>query len=185
MVTDARSPDDAELLLAWRNGDTNAGEALFDRHADAVARLLANKVDDDVAELLQATFVRILDGGEQLRPGRAFRTYAMTTARNMLRKHLRERQRGRDIDFEVDSIAELARRPSSILGERDEHRLLLEGLRRLPIDDQLMIELYYWEFKNPGDPNPATRRAFGSNSTGSHGVRRWLPVLPSAPACSR
>jgi RNA polymerase sigma factor (sigma-70 family) len=145
VVTDARSPDDAELLLAWRNGDTNAGEALFDRHADAVARLLANKVDDDVAELLQATFVRILDGGEQLRPGRAFRTYAMTTARNMLRKHLRERQRGRDIDFEVDSIAELARRPSSILGERDEHRLLLEGLRRLPIDDQLMIELYYWE----------------------------------------
>lgn len=143
-MTDERDRDD-QLLRAWRNGDARAGETLFDRHADAVARFLANKVDDDAAELTQATFVRMLDGRDRIRRGRAFRAYALTTAYNMLRKHLRELARGRMVDFAVDSIAGLARRPSSVIGEREEHRLLLEGLRRLPIDDQTIIELFYWE----------------------------------------
>lgn len=157
-MTDDRGQDDA-LLAAWRDGDTQAGEALFDRHADAVARFLANKVDDDAAELIQATFVRMLDGRDRVRHGGAFRARALTTARNVLYRHLRERARDRDreVDFEVDSIAELSRRPSSIIGEREEHQVLLEGLRRLPIDDQILIELFYWE----GLDSPAVGEVVG------------------------
>jgi DNA-directed RNA polymerase specialized sigma24 family protein len=112
---------DDELLRAWRKGDAQAGTELFDRHADAVARFLANKVDDDAAELVQATFVRMLDGRDRVRRGGAFRAYALATARSVLQKHLREQSRGRMVDFEVDSVAQLTRRPSSIIGEREEH----------------------------------------------------------------
>lgn len=34
---------------------------------------------------------------------------------------------------------------SQILGARQEQRLLLEALRRIPIDCQIVCELHYWE----------------------------------------
>lgn len=34
---------------------------------------------------------------------------------------------------------------SQILGTRQEQRLLLEALRRIPIDCQIVCELHYWE----------------------------------------
>lgn len=37
---------DQELLLAWKSGETDAGERLFDRHYEAVSRFFQNNVDD-------------------------------------------------------------------------------------------------------------------------------------------
>jgi RNA polymerase sigma-70 factor (ECF subfamily) len=31
------------------------------------------------------------------------------------------------------------------VGARQEHQLVLEGLRHLPLDDQILLELFYWE----------------------------------------
>ena len=42
-------------------------------------------------------------------------------------------------------MAELAPGPTTVAGRRQEHRLLLEGLRRLPIEHQHALELFYWE----------------------------------------
>jgi RNA polymerase sigma-70 factor (ECF subfamily) len=136
---------DAELLDTWRSGDDQAGERLFDRHADAVARFFENKVRDGAEDLTQATFLRMIEGRERVREGVAFRAFVLGIARNVLREHIREQVRGRKVDPEVDCMAELAPGPSTVLGERDEQRLLLEGLRRLPIDQQILLELFYWE----------------------------------------
>ncbi len=136
---------DARLLDAWRDGDDAAGLALFDRHADAVVRFFENKVREGAEDLIQATFLRMLDGGERVRHGVAFRAFVLAIARNVLREHLRELARGRAVDPEVDSMAQLAPGPATIAGQREEHRLLLEGLRCLPIADQILLELFYWE----------------------------------------
>jgi RNA polymerase sigma factor (sigma-70 family) len=136
---------DVELLEAWRGGDDRAGEELFDRHANTVARFFENKVRESAEDLTQTTFVRMIEGRERVREGRAFRAYVFGIAQNVLREHLRALARGRNIDPDVDTMAELAPGPSTVVGVREEHRVLLEGLRRLPIQQQMLLELVYWE----------------------------------------
>ena len=53
--------------------------------------------------------------------------------RFVLGKHLRKLGRGRSVDPEVDSMAELAPGPTTLACRRQEHGLLLDGLRRLPL----------------------------------------------------
>ena len=43
------------------------------------------------------------------------------------------------------AVQDLAPGPSSIMFEKTEQRLLLEALRSLPMDDQFVLELHYWE----------------------------------------
>lgn len=131
--------------MAWRQGDVSAGERLFDRHADAVARFFENKVQRSAEDLVQTTFLRMIEGIERLRADEAFRAFVFAVARNVLREHLRELLRGRQIDPAVDSMAALDPGPSTALGMRQEHQLMLEGLRHLSIDDQILLELFYWE----------------------------------------
>jgi RNA polymerase sigma factor (sigma-70 family) len=136
---------DAELLEAWRGGDDRAGEQLFDRHADAVARFFENKVRESADDLTQTTFLRMIESRERVREGAAFRGYVFGIAQNVLREHLRRLARGRDVDPDVESMAELAPGPGTMAGVREEHRVLLEGLRRLPVQHQMLLELVYWE----------------------------------------
>ena len=137
------SEQDTELLERWRSGDDRAGERLFDRHADAVARFFENKVREHAEDLTQTTFMRMIEGRERVHS--AFRPYLFGIAQNVLREHLRQLARGRDIDPEVDSMATLAPGPSTVVGVREEHRILLEALRRLPVKHQVLLELFYWE----------------------------------------
>ncbi|EDM75076.1 sigma-24 (FecI-like) protein [Plesiocystis pacifica SIR-1] len=132
----------------WRGGDNSAGAQLFDRHADAVGRFFENKVRSGTDDLIQQTFLRLVEGRERIRDGVAFRGFVLGVARNVLREHLRRLTRGREVDPEVESMAELAPGPSTLLGACREQRLLLEGLRRLPVEHQVALELYYWEGLN-------------------------------------
>ena len=43
------------------------------------------------------------------------------------------------------SAVDLAPSPSRIVADKADRRLLLEGLRRLAIDDQIVLELTLWE----------------------------------------
>jgi len=136
---------DAALLERWRAGDNTAGEALFDRHAPAVSRFFRNKVRDEVDDLVQQTFLALVQSKDKIREGVAFRAFVLAIARNILSKHLRVLTRGREVDPEVESMATLAPGPTTVAGRRQEHKLLLEGLRRLPVEHQLALELFYWE----------------------------------------
>jgi RNA polymerase sigma factor (sigma-70 family) len=147
MIADmgANGEMDAALLRAWREGDAPAGLQLYDRHADAVARFFDNKVRTGADDLIQQTFVRLIQTRDRVRDGAAFRGFVLGVARNVLREHLRSLARDRQVDFEVDSMAALDPGPSTVVGRRREHRLLLEALRRLPIEQQIILELHYWE----------------------------------------
>ena len=120
-----RWDEDARLLEGWRAGDDRAGEALFTRHADAVARFFHNKVRVGAEDLTQATFLRMVEGKERVREGRKFRAWVLGIAHNVLRKHLRQLQRGALVDASVDSMAKLQPGPSTVLGERREHLSLI------------------------------------------------------------
>lgn len=136
---------DADLLERWRGGDLDAGEQLFARHGDAAIRFFRNKVDDEVQDLIQDTFLRLVEGRERIEEGRSFRAYLLGIARRVLLEHLRERSGVRELDASVDSVVAVITGPSTIAARRLEERLLLEGLRTIPIEDQIVLELYYWE----------------------------------------
>ncbi|MBL4686925.1 MAG: sigma-70 family RNA polymerase sigma factor [Nannocystaceae bacterium] len=136
---------DSELLQAWRSGDVAAGEALFARHYKSVHRFFCNKVGADEADdLIQETFLGCLRGRERFEV--AFRTYMFGVARKQLLKHRdRWQRKQRETDYQSDRIAALEASPSQLAADKEEQRLLLRALRRLPLDLQVALELFYWE----------------------------------------
>ncbi|HWB81275.1 MAG TPA: sigma-70 family RNA polymerase sigma factor [Nannocystaceae bacterium] len=137
---------DLELLEAWRGGDRRAGSELFERHFDSICRFFANKVDRDVDDLVQKTFSACVEGKERFRGQSSFRTYLFGVAHNVLRSTLRTRKRENDrLDFGMTSVFDLGLSPTTLLATGREQALMLQSLRRIPIEHQLVLELYYWE----------------------------------------
>jgi RNA polymerase sigma factor (sigma-70 family) len=137
---------DSDLIRAWRAGDGRAGSQLFERHFDSVRRFFRNKVDQGVEDLVQKTFVACLESRDRFREEASFRTYLFAIAHNLLREHFRRQRRTtEELDLERLSILDLGASPSSVLAARAEEKLLLHGLRQLPIASQVILELYYWE----------------------------------------
>jgi len=138
--------DDAELLQAWRDGDRKSGEALFERHFDAVARFFRNKVDHGIDDLIQRTFLACVETKDRFRGDSSFRTYLFAVAHNVLGKYFRSKRRhGDKVDFGVTSVFDLSPSPSVIVAQHREQQVLLQALRKIPIDHQVVLELYYWE----------------------------------------
>jgi RNA polymerase sigma factor (sigma-70 family) len=137
---------DEELLAAWRSGDRSAGNQLFARYFSSVFRFFRNKVDRGIEDLVQRTFVACVEGRDRMRDEGVFRSYLFGAAHNILRAHYR-RERGFAREAEVDeqSIVDMGASPTSVLAVEDEQRLLLEALRQIPLADQTILELYYWE----------------------------------------
>lgn len=137
---------DAELLAAWREGDNRAGSRLFDRHYARLARFFKNKVGDEIYDLIQQSMLACLEHRDQLRDDARFAAFVLGVARNVLLHHYRTRARKFDkLDFGVSSVADLFVGGTTIIARRERDRVLLEALRHLPIDDQILLELYYWE----------------------------------------
>ena len=135
---------DEAMFAAWRAGDPRAGAELFERHYAAVARFFRNKVDVDAPDLIQKTFLGCLEARERVRGDSSFRTYLFAVAHNVLYKHFRGRARGQ-IDFGVTSVHDLRPTATAMLVRRREEQTLLHALRRIPLEHQVTLELYFWE----------------------------------------
>ena len=145
--SDDPATDDLALFAAWQSGDRQAGEALFERYYDALARFFHNKVSESAtSDLIQNTFLACVEGRARIVGTSGFRGYLFGVAHNLLRRHYRgRRNEGDSLDLDHISASELEPSMSQILGARQEQRLLLEALRRIPIDCQIICELHYWE----------------------------------------
>lgn len=143
---------DRELLDRWRGGDMSAGNTLFDRHFSDLCRFFENKRCSEVEDLVQTTFMACVQSRDRFRDQSSFRTYLFSIARRQLYKYYRtNRRHGADFDIGVTSMADLQTGPVTRMGRNDEHRALLEALHTLPIDQQLLLEMYYWESMEMAD----------------------------------
>ncbi|MCX4246685.1 RNA polymerase sigma factor [Paraliomyxa miuraensis] len=136
--------DDPALLRAWRGGNAEAGQALFRRYYDPIARFFINKVAEPPHDLVQETFMACVQGRDRIRDDRSFRSYLFGVAYKVLSGHLRRKYRFAG-DPASTSIRDLSPGPSTLLRKLEEHGRLLDALRRLPLDLQVIIELRYWE----------------------------------------
>lgn len=134
---------DGELLAAWQAGDRAAGGELIDRYFDAVRRFFQNKVDEGIEDLIQQTFLACVQRRDSIRDPEAFRGYLFAAARSKLYDHLRRKIRSPTPDFAVSSVVDAGVSPSGAIAAREDERLLLLGLRHLPVDLQIALELYY------------------------------------------
>lgn len=144
--------DDNDLLERWRAGDNDAGQALFHRHFKSICRFFENKISDDIDELVQATFLACVRSRDRFQNRCSFRTYLFTIARNELYQHLRrQHQVDQRLDFGVTSLADLKVTPRTRIAEGEDRQRLLRALRRLPVEQQLLLELHYWEDMAPAE----------------------------------
>lgn len=178
---------DAQLVERWRDGDAGAGEELFERYYDSVARFFYNKVGDSSADLIQKTFLACVEGLSRMREDARFRNYLFGIAHNLLRKFYRQKVRGpKVLDFEDVSVHDMAPSPSRVLAVSQEQRLLLEALRHIPLDYQVVLELFYWEGMSAADIAAALEIPLGTAKTrlrrGRQLVEQKLAELADSPA---
>lgn len=137
---------DQELLAAWGAGDPKAGDALFRRHFLVVVRFFRNKVDADHEDLIQRTFLGCLEARTRFRGDSSFRTFMLGVAYHVLQGYYRSKYRAREtLALSEVSLHDLSPSPSSIVARHEEQRILLDALRRVSLDYQVVLELYFWE----------------------------------------
>jgi RNA polymerase sigma factor (sigma-70 family) len=137
---------DHELLGAWQQGDERAGSELVRRYFARIFSFFDGKVTSSVDDLVQRTFLACTAARERIDPERSFRTYLFGIARKQLLQHYARLHR----DSGIDSLGEqpldvLQRSPSQLVAHHRDQKLLVRALRSIPLDLQIVIELFYWE----------------------------------------
>lgn len=136
---------DPDLFARWSAGDNGAGSALIKRHFSALHRFFSTKAHGHEEDLIQTTLVACIEARDAFRGESSFRTYLLKIARFQLFSHYRKLYRRPDIDFTTTSICDLGISPSGALLRREESELLARALQLVPIDQQIALELTYWE----------------------------------------
>lgn len=137
---------DFDLLDRWRAGDNAAGQALLARYFDVLCGFFESKIEGDADDLLQRTMLACVASKDRFRKESSFRTYLFTVARHELFRYLRSKQRdGLRLDFAITSVAEVLTTPVSRMARDAKKQRIVEALRRLPVEDQMLLELYYWQ----------------------------------------
>ncbi|MEL6543521.1 MAG: sigma-70 family RNA polymerase sigma factor [Myxococcota bacterium] len=138
--------DDLVLLTAWREGDTHAGNLLFERYFSSLYGFFRRKTEDGPEDLVQETLLACVRGRDSLRDSSKFRGYLFGVARFTLYRHFEKQTKERSrIDFGVSSVHDLGPSPSANAARREEEALLVRALNRIPLELQIALELYYFE----------------------------------------
>lgn len=134
---------DLELWEAWTAGDEGAANLLVERCFLGVHRFFQSKLPEHADELTQRTFLACIEQRDAFRAQSSFRAFLFGIARKQLLRHLEGRE-GRAFDAAV-SMHDLDPSPSRVVAAQEQQEVLLAALRRVPLDFQIVLELFYWE----------------------------------------
>jgi len=142
--------DEQELLEAWRRGDREAGSRLIAARSRELTWFFRNKVfdEDAVSDLVSQTFLRAVSARDRFEGRTSFRRFLYAIAQNVLREYLRAmtKRKQEELDFTQVCVHELSPRSlSSLHSEKRQVQALIEALREVPLDDQEVLELKYFE----------------------------------------
>jgi RNA polymerase sigma-70 factor (ECF subfamily) len=181
----AEAIDDRELLVAWRAGDRERGNQLFERHIRSVSRFFRTKIPEAAEDLTQNTFLALAE----LDPARIgevpFRAYLFGIARNQLLMHLRTKLRAAArFDPLTASARDAGAGPARMVARQQQHVVLAAALQRLPIDYQIALELHYFEGMPVAEIAGVLERPVGTIksllSRGREMLREYLEEIASS-----
>lgn len=144
---------DEKLMLAYRDGDARAFEALYARHRGGVYRYVLRQVGFRGAaeEVFQEIWTRIIGARSRYRVGARFATFLYTVAHNCVMDHFRSRPPLHLVSFDAEAADEAAgvagpeqEQPERILVRRQTAQRLLRALALLP-DEQREVFLLQQE----------------------------------------
>lgn len=167
--------DDAELLVAAREGSQAAFAELWRRHYElalSITRTLAPAdADDIVAEAFTSTWDKIQRG---IGPSEHFRAYLISTCRNMAARTYRDRQRTVTVaeidDDQMDGSGQPARGAAEIITRGETHQSVTHAFSLLPerwqkilwwqeVEDVSRTEIAQRLDLSPNSVSALTRRA--------------------------
>ena len=132
---------DRELVQAWRAGNRNAADELLRRHQAALVGFFGRRVQHVPSDLVQETFFQCVRSLDKFRGDSSFRSFLFGIAHNVLRQHYRNRNQ--DYELTISKLEADEPSPASLLTDCSERHLLVQALRRLPLEYQLLVELRY------------------------------------------
>ena len=143
-----RGDGEFELLTRWQAGDQHAGDALIRAHFWRIYRFFRAKLDSAAEDLTQRTFLAAVEARERVDARLSFRAYLFGIARWKL-VHFHRRQGARTEAFDPGrdpmELPDVVASMTSRLGTRQEEVLLVQGMRTLAFDDQMVLELKYYD----------------------------------------
>ena len=132
-------PSDEELMLALRDGDLAAFDALFRRHYETVRALCARVLASDNAgdDLAQETFLRVLRHRGTFRGDARFTTWVYRIARNVCLEQMARQARERRLAEQWSADAA----PVSEAAGDDDDELLTAAVQSLTAEQREVLVL--------------------------------------------
>lgn len=137
-VAVSATPSDTELLDLWRAGDRAAGNRLINNHYKPLFRFLVGRTSGNAnaaGDLAQDIFETAIRKQEKI--GDSFRAYVFGVARLKLLEFYRIRPSEPPPAELLDNNTS----PSGKIAKAQEEDIVARALRRLSIDDQILIDL--------------------------------------------
>ena len=137
---------DLELLDAWAAGDQAAGDVLVERHYPSVRRFFDTKVPATAEDLTQRTFLECTKARDRFRRDGTFRAYLFGIARRQLFTFLRDHDRADMLEsFAAAAPPDTVATATGLIAAREEQRLVLRAFQELSEEQQVAVQLFYWE----------------------------------------
>ncbi|ROQ59577.1 RNA polymerase sigma factor (sigma-70 family) [Streptomyces sp. 840.1] len=151
MSSQQHTVDPVPLVIAARNGDAGAQDALASAYLPLVYNIVGRALNGsaDVDDVVQDTMLRALDGLGALRTPESFRSWLVAIAMNQIRAHWRDRDIAPGTLEEAGEIAD----PGADFVDLTMMRLQLSGQRQetacatrwLEPDDRGLLSLWWLE----------------------------------------
>ena len=138
-VRGSQEPPDSEKVKAGKR----AGAILFKRYFDPIQGYFRKRLGDDIQDVVSETLQAALYGN--FRGDAAFRSFLYGIAFNRLMKEFKRRSKRADFDPSVSSLNDVGPSITYVLDKNKVRGLVAAALRRIPIDNQQAIELYFLE----------------------------------------
>ena len=146
---------DNELMLAFKNGDEDAFNELFERHLKGVLNLLFRYIQDRLAaeDLSQEVFLRLYRYREKYEVKAKFTTFLYTITTNLALNYIRDNKKRKMAMFSAlsvnDTSTELsmqipnpkAQDPSYGLEQEEMQNAVLDAINKLPDNQKMAIHL--------------------------------------------
>ncbi len=157
---------DEQLMQAYReSSDARAFAALYQSQAPALRRFVQRRLFrvDDVEDIVQQTFLRLHVVRDSYRAGEPVRPWLCTIAGNLVRDHLRKKQRRPEQSLDFTRYSE--HEPSVAAPELEEPNLALEAafehlseITQRIMEEHFMLDRPLVEIAEQLGENPSTIR---------------------------
>lgn len=148
----------------------------MERHYPSVLRFFRTKAGSDADDLAQQTFLACVEAASRFEGRSSFKAFLFGIARHVLYDYIRKRikDRERNPDFGVSSILDLNPGASTMISRFVAEQELVDAMQRIPLDIQIVVELYYWEELSLEDIAEAVEVPVGTVKSRLHRARSLL-----------